>query len=115
MKATNWQNATKLIKERQNQATTADTSELSSLPLSELSVDASGPPTVLQGPYRSLSTSTPIHVQQDNQPTTDNALDESSFQWVIPGLLQQSLYPSLAALGTSVNTAVTHQYLSVDG
>ena len=86
---------------------TADTSELSSLPLSELSVDESGPPTVLQGPYMPLSTSTPIWVQQDNQPKTDSALDESPFQQVIPGILQQSLYPSLAALGTSINTAVT--------
>ena len=50
MKVTDWQSATKLIKERQSQATTADTSEPSSLPISELSVDASGPPTVLQGP-----------------------------------------------------------------
>ena len=49
MKVTDWQNTTKLIKERQSQAATADTSELSSLPPSELSMDASGPPTVLQG------------------------------------------------------------------
>ena len=51
MKVTNWQNTTKLIKERQSQAATADISELSILPLRELSVDASGPPTVLQDPY----------------------------------------------------------------
>ena len=41
MKVADWQNAAKLIKERQNQVTTADTSELNSLPLSGLSVDAS--------------------------------------------------------------------------
>ena len=58
MKVTDWKNATKLIKERKSHAATADTSQLSSLPLSELSVDASGPPTVLQGPYVPLSTST---------------------------------------------------------
>ena len=46
-------------------------------------------------------------MQQDNQPTTDSALDKSPFQQVIPGILQQSLYPSLAALGTSINTAIT--------
>ena len=46
-------------------------------------------------------------MQQDNQPTTDSALDESPFQKVIPGIPQQSLYPSLAALGTRINTAVT--------
>ena len=107
MKVTDWKNAVKLIKERQSQATAADTSELSSLPLSKLSVDESGPPTVLQGPYMPLSTSTPICVQQDNQSMTDSALNKSPFQQVIPSIPQQSLYPSLAALGSSINTAVT--------
>ena len=106
MKATDWKNAAKLIKERQSQVATADTSKLSSFPLSELSVD-NGPPTVLQGPYVPLSTSTPVRMPQGNQQTMDSALDESPFQQVIPSILQQSLYPSLAALGTSVNTAVS--------
>ena len=39
MKAKDWQSAAKLIRERQNQAATVDSSELSSFPLSELSVD----------------------------------------------------------------------------
>ena len=56
-----------------------DSSELSSFPLSELSVDEIGPPTVLQGPYMPLSTSTPIHMPQGNQQTTDSAPDESPF------------------------------------
>ena len=86
---------------------TAVTSELSSLPLSKLSVDERRPPMVLQGPNVPLSTSTPIHVQQDNQQTMDNALDESPFQQMIPSIPQQALYPSLAALGTGVNTAVS--------
>ena len=107
MKAKDWQSAAKLIRERQGKAAIADTSELSSLPLSELSVDESGQPTVLQGPYMPLSTSTPVHMPQGNQQTMDSASDESPFQQVIPGIPQQSLYPSLAALGTSVNTAVS--------
>ena len=40
-------------------------------------MDASEPPTVLQGLYRPLSTGTPICVQQDNQPITDSAPEES--------------------------------------
>ena len=44
---------------------------------------------------------------QGNRQTMDSAPDESSFQQVIPSIPQQSLYPSLAALGTSVNTAVS--------
>ena len=66
-----------------------------------------GSPTVLQGPYMPLSTRTPVCVPQDNQQPTDSALDESPFQQVIPSIPQQSLYPSLAAMGTSLNIAVS--------
>ena len=103
MQAKDWQTAAKLIRERQSQAATADSSLLSSFPLSELPLDDSGLPTVLQGPYMPLSTSTPIHVSQDNQSPTDSALDESLFQQVIPSIPQQSLYPSLAAMGSNIN------------
>ena len=72
-------------------------------------LDESGPPTVLQGPNVPLSTSTPIHMPQGNQQTTDSAQDDSPFQHMIPSIPQQSLYPSLAALGTSLNTAVSPQ------
>ena len=82
MKAKDWQSAAKLIREGRSQVTTADSSELSSFPLSELSVDESRPPTVLQGPYIPLSTSTPIRVPQGNQQMTDSATDESPFQQV---------------------------------
>ena len=43
MKAKDWQSTAKLIRERQSQAATADSNELSSFPISELSVDESGP------------------------------------------------------------------------
>ena len=91
MKTKDWQTAAKLIRERQSQATTADSSQLSSFPLSELPLGDSEPPTVLQGPYVPLSTSTPICVSQDNQPPMANAPDESPFQQVISNILQQSL------------------------
>ena len=107
MKAKDWQNAAKLIRERQSQAATADSSELSSFCLSQLPVDESLSPAVLQGPHVPLSMSTPIHMPQGYQQMTDSAPDESPFQQVIPSIPQQSLYPSLAALGTSLNTDVS--------
>ena len=79
MKATDWQNSAKLIRERQSQVATADSSKLSSFPLSELSVDESRPPTVLQGPYVPSSTGTPVCMPQGNQQMTDSAPDESPF------------------------------------
>ena len=69
-------------------------------------MDQSELPTVIHSPYVPLSTSTPVCVPSDNQQTTDAAQEESSFQPVIPNISQQSLYPSLAAMGTSINTAI---------
>ena len=43
----------------------------------------------------------------DNQQTTEVTQDESSFPQVIPNISQQSLYPSLVAMGTSINTAIS--------
>ena len=57
----------------------ADTSKLSSLSLSELPVDQSGPPRVIHRPYVPLSTSTPVHMTSDNQQTTEAAQEESPF------------------------------------
>ena len=107
MKAKDWQKATQMVRERQNQAATADTSELSSFSLSELPVDQSGPPALMQGPYVPLSTSTPVHAPSDDNQYTKATQDKSSFQQVIPNIPQQSLYPSLAAMGSSRNTALS--------
>ena len=106
MKDKDWQKATQLVQEIQSQAAMANTSELSSFFLSELPVDQSGPPTVIHGPYVPLSTSTPVCMPSDNQQTTEVAQDEFPFQQVIQNL-SQSLYPSLVAMGTTINTSVS--------
>ena len=93
--------------ERQNQAATIDTSELSSFSLSELPVDQSGPPTLIHEPYIPLSTSTPVHMPSDNHQYTEATQDELSFPQVIPNIPQQSLYPSLVAMGSLPNTALS--------
>ena len=79
MKVQDWQKATQLVCERQNQAAIADTSELSSFSLSELPVDQSGPPTLIHGPYVPLSTSTPVHMPSDNHQSIEATLEESFF------------------------------------
>ena len=70
-------------------------------------MDQSGPPALMHGPYAPLSTSTPVHTPSDNNQYTEAAKDESSFRQVIPNIPQQSLYPSLAAMGSSPNTALS--------
>ena len=79
MKVKDWEKATQLVHERQNQVATADTSELSSFLLSELPVDQSGLPTMIYWPYVPLSTSMPVHVPSDNQQTTEATQDELFF------------------------------------
>ena len=61
----------------------------------------------MQGPYVPLSTSTPVHAPSDNNQYTEATQDEMSFWQVIPNIPQQSLYPSLAAMGSSPNTALS--------
>ena len=79
MKVKDWQQATQLVCKRQNQAATANTSELSSFSLSEFPVDQSGPPNLIHGPYVPLSTSTPVHMLSDTYQSTEDAHVESSF------------------------------------
>ena len=70
-------------------------------------MDQSGPPTLMHRPYVPLSTSTLVHASSNNNQYTKATQDESSFWQVIPYIPQQSLYPSLAAIGSSPNTTLS--------
>ena len=48
-----------------------------------------------------------MHTPSDNNQYTEAAQDDSSFWQVIPNILQQSLYPFLAAMGSSPDTALS--------
>ena len=60
MNPTDWIKAAALITQ-QKQAATADTDQLSSMPLSQLAMDDSGPPVVHYGTHVPAATSTPTH------------------------------------------------------
>ena len=62
----------------------------------------------MQGPYVPLSISTLVHAPSDNNQYTEATQDKSYFWQVIPNILQQSLYPFLAAVGSSPNTSLSH-------
>ena len=49
----------------------------------------------------------PVHTPSDNNQYTEATQDEMSFWQVIPNIPQQSLYPSLAAMGSLPNTALS--------
>ena len=94
MNPSDWIKAAALITQQKQEAATADANQLSSMPLSELAMDDSGPPVVHYGMHMPTATSTPTHVEMD----TYTLQQEDTYQQIIPGIPQGSLYPTLAHL-----------------
>ena len=96
MNPSDWIKAAALITQQKQEAATADTDQLSSMPLSQLAMDDSSPPVVHYGMYMSTATSTPTHAEVD----THTSQQEDTYQQIIPGIPQGSLYPTLASLSS---------------
>ena len=95
MNASDWHKATTLITQQKSAATTAQTDELSSILLSTLSLDDSGPPQVQYSSHVSLAASTPNKNVAHNQ-----SPQQADYQEIIPDIHQGSIYPTLSALST---------------
>ena len=93
MNASDWKKAAAFISEHNRPAATAPTQELDSMPLSTLSLDESSPPEVTEGVHTPLVASTPNRTA----PQQDSSLADS-YQQILPGIPQGSLYPTLAAM-----------------
>ena len=89
-----------MITQQKQEAATADTDQLSSMPLSQLAMDDSGPPVVHYGMHVPTATSTPTHTEAN----THSLQQEDSYQQIIPGIPQVSLYPTLASLSSEERT-----------
>ena len=85
---------------KKQEAATADTDQLSSMPLSQLAMDDSSPPVMHYGMHVPTATSTPTHVEVD----THTSQKEDTYQQIIPGIPQGSLYPTLASLSSEERT-----------
>ena len=89
-----------LVTQHKQEAATAEADQLSSVPLSQLAMDDNGPPVVDYGTHMPAATSTPtcteVHVQSSQQ--------EDSYQQIIQGLPQGSLYPTLSSLSSQAVT-----------
>ena len=74
----------------------AETDQLSSMPLSQIAIDDSSPPIVHYGTHVPVAASTPtgtdVHVHSSQQ--------EDSYQQIISGIPQGSLYPTLSSLSS---------------
>ena len=102
MNLSDWIKAATLITQQKQEAATADTTadQLSSMPLSQLAMDDSGPPVVHYGMHLPTATSTPTHTEVN----IHSSQQEDSYQQIIPGISQGSLYPTLASLSSEERT-----------
>ena len=74
----------------------AEGDQLSSMPLSQIAIDDSSPPIVHYGTHMPVAASTPtgtdVHMYSSQQ--------DDSYQQIIPGIPQGSLYPTLSSLSS---------------
>ena len=101
MNPSDWIKAATLITQQKQEAATADSDQLSSIPLSQLAMDDSSLPVVHYGMHMPAATSTPTHMEMD----TYTLQQEDTYQQIIPGIPQGSLYPTLASLSSKERTS----------
>ena len=93
MNPSDWIKAVALVTQYKQEATMADVDQLSSMPLSQIAIDDSGPPIVHHVTHMPVAASTPsgtdVHMHSSQQ--------EDSYQQIIPGILQGSLCPTLSS------------------
>ena len=94
MHPSDWRQAAALVSLHKQEAAMAETDQLSSMPLSEISINDSGLLVVHYGSHMSVAASagTTTHVQSSSH--------EDSYQEIIPGIPQGSLYPTLSSLSS---------------
>ena len=76
------------------------------MPLSALSIDDSSPPVVQQGSHMPQAASTPQGMATHMQ----SAPQEDSYQEIIPGIPQGSLYPTLSSLSSGLVALATNEH-----
>ena len=106
MNPLDWRKAATLVSQNKQAATTAETNQLSSMPLSEISIDDSGLLVVHYGSHMLVAASTPTgtiaHVQSSPH--------EDSYQEIILGIPQGSFYPTLSSLSSGSVAPDTNEH-----
>ena len=96
MNLSDWIKAATLVTQHKQDAAMAEMDQLSSMPLSQIATDDSSPPIVQYGMHVPIAASTPtgvdVHIHSSQQ--------EDSYQQIIPGIPQGSLYPTLSSLSS---------------
>ena len=103
MNPSDWRKAAASVTQYKQEAAMAETDQFSSMPLSQIAIDDSSLPIVHYGTHVPIAASTPtgtdIHVHSSQQ--------EDSYQQIIPGSPQGSLYPTLSSLSSGAVAADT--------
>ena len=98
MNLLDWRKAAALVTQHKQKATMAEMDQLSSMSLSQIAIDDSCLPIAHHGTHVPAAASTPIgtdvHAHSSQQ--------EDSYQQIIPGMPQGSLYPTLSSLSSGV-------------
>ena len=98
MNPLDWRKAAALVTQHKQEARMAETDQLSSMPLSQIAIDDSGPPVVHYGSHMPVAASTSIgttaHMHSSQQ--------EDSYQQIIPGIPQGLLYTTLSSLSSGL-------------
>ena len=104
MNPSDWRKALTLVTQHKQEAAMAEMDQLSSTPLSQIAIDDSGPPVVHYDSHMPVAASTPMgsiaHMHSSQQ--------EDSYQQIIPGILQSSLYPTLSSLSLGLVSSDTN-------
>ena len=104
MNPSDWRKAAALVTQHRQEATMAETDQLSSMPLSQIAIDDSSPPVMHYGSHVPVAASTPTgtiahaHISQQ----------EGSYQQIIPGIPQGSLYHTLSSLSSGLVVSDTN-------
>ena len=105
MNLSDWIKAATLVTQHKQETKMADMDQLSSMPLSQIAIDDSGPPIVHYGMHMPVAASTPpgtdVHMHSSQQ--------EDFYQQIIPGIPQGSLYPTLSSLSSGAVASHTEE------
>ena len=106
MNPSDWRKAAALVTQHQQEAAMAETDQLSSMPLSKIAIDDSGLPVVHYGSHMPVAASTPMGTISHSH----SSPQEDSYQGIIPGIPQGSLYPTLSSHSIGLVASDTNEH-----
>ena len=96
MNLSDWIKAAALVTQHKQEAAIKETDQLSSMPLSQIAMDDSGSRVVHYGTHMPTATSMPMGMEVH----AHGSQQEDSYQQIILGIPQGSLYPTLSSLSS---------------